>query len=334
MIGFFDNIIIPQFIIYLIISGAIVGFQLWRVKDKVSLRFEGIFDLVLVYISSSIFFSRIIFIFDNINSFKQLPWSIYPFYYEPGAERIWLTKMPWVIFKIGGGDINYSALILGGVISILIFFRLKKIALSSILYIINALCIAHIIQFVSFYLNANYWGEVTSSWYGIKYSSIDESSRIPLQVIEIMVIIILLVLIQYLKKIKKIKIVLGIYLFTIGWMEVFIGFYKENVSKRFEMIQIVYLVFILGGILSLLLEWQKGLKGGVKASGVIDRTKTDTSMERAGRRQKLHFSYKDFKTSFGSKGRSSSLLEKIKGIIPSIKSKNRVQSEGSDRQVE
>ena len=90
---------IPIYMLFLIISSFIMGFLLWSKRKKFKLRYELIFDFIIFYIISSIITGRLIFLLENYSNFRHISWSIYPYYYDPGAERVWLKQMPWIILE-------------------------------------------------------------------------------------------------------------------------------------------------------------------------------------------------------------------------------------------
>lgn len=299
----FGNNKIPTFLIFQVLCVLVVGFIFWRKRKSCNLRNEQVFDFILFMIIFSILCGRLFYVALNFDDFKKLSWSIYPFYYEPGAERVWFRQMPWVTLKFWEGGVVPSALMLGGTIYTLLFFAKRKLLKKIPVLLVTALSLGQIVQMLGFFLSGDYMGKETSSWVGVKYPMSDNLFRVPIQFLEIAVLVAFLFLVNYLKKVKRRKGVLGIYLFIFGWLQVVVHFIKDNGEGGLggiNVIQIVYLLFVFSGILIFVFSNQNELQLDSKTR-VLDRSSADRT-RRSSRISDLQFGYRDFKSSFSNYG--------------------------------
>lgn len=301
---------IPTFLIFQIISSIIVGFMIWRKRKVVNLKSEKVFNFVILFGVVSVVTGRLFYVVQNFDQFKQISWSIYPFYYRPGAERVWFRQMPWIVMKFWEEGISYSALMLGGVVYTLIFSHLEKLTRKFLNIVVKAFCLGQIIQIAGFFIASNYIGKVIDSPIGIKYP-VDDNYRIPIQFIEIGVLVGLVFLFKYLKKIKKSRMIFGIYLFVFGWLEVVVGFFKDSGEELsngvssvswygVNLTQLAYLIFIFIGILISVFAYQENI-GVVNTKVEPIRSKVSTGLKFGNTKSGnsyMNCSYRDFKSSY------------------------------------
>jgi len=293
-----DKLNIPTYILFLVASSFIFGFLIWRERKKYNIRFEMIFDLIIIYILVSFLTSRIIYIFQNFEVFKKISWSIYPYYFDPGAKRVWFKQMPWAILNFNESNINYSGLLLGGVLIVLIFIYLKKVSRKVIPIFTNALCVSHVIQIIGFFIVSAYIGKVTDLPLGVKYS-FDNQARIPLQFIEIAVIGVLIYAFYILQKKGKQSGIFGIYLFVFSWLQIIIDFLKDkslSTSNEISIFQIIYLVLVFIGIIITIFAYQVKDKDFINVETSVRKTPNEqnATLNKAG------FKYRDYKSSYST----------------------------------
>lgn len=315
----FGSFKIPAFLIFLVLSSLIIGFVIWRKREVFHLKSERVFDFIFLYNILSIIIGRLFYVIENWKTLVQLFWSIYPFYYKPGAERVWFKQMPWIVIKFWEGDVISEALLIGGILAILLFYRKLNFPKKFGETFVNALCYGQIVQILGFFLSGDYYGKETGSWIGVKFPNVDEHFRVPVQFLEIAGLVLLLFVFKYLKKMGKGKGVLGVYFFAFGWVEVIVQFLKDNgdrVGVGVNIVQIAYLILVFCGILVFVFAFQQDL--------------TPIAKERVGMEEgskglkpsRLQFGYRDFHSSLVSdKKRIPALSGWIKRKWMGIKSK-------------
>lgn len=297
----------PTYISILFISSFAIGFVLWRNRKVLLLRYERIFDFILLYNLFSILIARLIFILENINLFRNISWLVYPYYFDPGTQRIvWFKQMPWILLKFWDGDINYSGILLGGLVFALLYFFLKKLPKKVLYYLIQALCLSHIIQLFGFFITGVYTGKITDSPIGVKYPQGLEY-RLPLQFIEVVFLAFLIYLFYFLKKKRKESGILGIYLFIFSWLQIIVDYLKDDVYTQksgIDILQLVYILFVFMGIVITIFAYQN------------DSEKLDDiplGMQKAMNEQnikasKLHVGYRDYQSSYSTYKKSKPSL--------------------------
>ena len=239
---------IPIYLIFHIFGAFLLGFLLWRNIKKFREKTELVFDFVFQYLLITIVFGRLMYMIQNFSEFAKMSWSIYPYFYLPGAERIWFKQMPFALIKFWEDGMDYSAMLLGGVVFLIIFLSVKKVSAKNYILAIRSLIISQIILIIGFFVGANYYGQVIDSVFSIQYASIDDQNRLPLQLIEI-VILLLIFSLSFL--IKNSRLFLGIFLFLIGWTEIVITYFLSDELKLSDGIgftQLVYLLVVFLGI--------------------------------------------------------------------------------------
>jgi len=266
--NFFAEIKIPTFVISQCVIGIVFGFLLWRNRKVIRLNDKAVFDLIILYIIGSIVCGRLFFIIDHASDFSQTSWSIYPFYYKPGAERVWFRQMPWTMLRFWEGDMSFSAMLGGGtLLTFLILWRMKLLK-SAMPYVISALCLAHILQIGSFLIGADYFGKPTDMFFGIKYANIDDVFRFPVQLFEIVAITLILFLQKRFMKLPNEKAILGIYLFLFSWIEIFASFLVDRGgTEHIASVSVGYLAVALFGIILLIFS-KKSIEGNQETYNV------------------------------------------------------------------
>ena len=169
---------LPKSISFLIVSAFIMSFFVWKYRKDLKIKKENVFDFIILFSIVPLITGRLVYVFENIRLFVQKTWSIYPYYYEPGAERIWFKEMPWILFKFwDNGDINYSALLLGMFFAVVLFILIKNIR--KVKGLLLPLIISQIIVLSGLYWGVYYWGKETELFFGIRYPGVDDSFRMP-----------------------------------------------------------------------------------------------------------------------------------------------------------
>jgi prolipoprotein diacylglyceryltransferase len=311
----FLGIEIPLFLIFQILSSVVFGFLIWRNKKKLALTSEKIFDLIFLYSLFGIFIARILYILHNFDHYSQLSWSIYPYYYLPGAERVWFKQLPWAIVKFWDDGLVYSGILFGNTVCMISYFLRRKLSAKNFMIAIKAFLISAAILLVGFLLAGSYLGEITGLPFGIKYSTDPGVSRLPVQVIEIMGLAIIFLITIYLGKLKKYRVVFGVFLFLLGWLEIAIQFLIDDgreEGNQVSIIHIVYLIFVVLGIVILAFSLQQ--------TGEREELVENVNKEVVNRRiepgegKSMSFSYRDFsKTGRTSKrGCLTTFINKLK----------------------
>ncbi|MFC1780196.1 prolipoprotein diacylglyceryl transferase family protein [Patescibacteria group bacterium] len=302
------NLQIPTFLVFLLINGIVIGFIIWRKKIKLHIRSENVFDFLVCFFLVSILTGRILYVIQNFDQFNKLSWSIFPYYYIPGAERIWFKQMPWILIKFWGEEgIIHTALMFGGILYSLLIFKYKNIQKKYMPILVRALCFGTIIQIIGFFISGDYLGKITNSVIGMKYPIDNANTRIPLQVIEICILIILLFIFRYLKRVRKSRLILGIFLFVFGWLEIIIEFLRDKGGENgsgIVAVQIAFLFFVLVGILNITFVLQKKSKQKKKyIQPASDKFSYDSNLERKPP-SRVTLSYRDFQSSYSDYKRS------------------------------
>jgi prolipoprotein diacylglyceryltransferase len=302
------NFQISTFLIFLLINGIIVGFIIWRKKEKLQLGSEKLFDFLVCFILFSILVGRIFYVIQHFDQFNKLSWSISPYYYIPGAERIWFKQMPWILFKFWGEvGVIHTALMFGGILYSLIFFKYRKIRKKYMSILVKALCFGAIIQILGFMISGDYLGKITNLAIGMRYPTDDANIRIPLQIIEVGVLIVLLFVFRYLKRVGKSKLCLGIFLFIFGWLEIIVEFLKDRgdeTGNGINFIQVAFLAFVFIGILEIMFVLQNKSKQDNKLiQPTGDRPSFSSNLEKKPT-SRVNLSYRDFQSSYSDYKRS------------------------------
>ncbi len=306
------------FLISQIISGFIVGFMMWRKRELLKVRSEKVFNYMFLYIIFSILVGRLSYVVQNFDQFEQISWSIYPYYFDPGAERVWLRQMPWIILKFWDNGINYSMLLFGGALFTAIYYKIAHI--ENIKVYLNiamvSLCVGQIIQIIGFFIGGFYIGKLTDSFIGIKYIGYD-ANRIPVQLIEVAAMIIMILIFNYLKKIKKSSLIFGLYFFIFSWLEIVVDYlkdYGDEIEPKAGYIdiygvnstQVFYLFVILISILIIVFSYQGGglysleERESIKSNQGFNKDNQMESGSGKVRNIKKTFSYKDFRSSYST----------------------------------
>jgi len=252
LLNFLENIRIPDFVIFLFVAATIFSFMLWREKKRFSLTKENVFDLLFLFFISSIIIGRIFYIVENFNQFRHLSWSFYPYYFLHNSERVWFKQMPWVLFRFWDNGLNYSGMLLGGLVSLIILKKQELLKTKSRFLVIQAIVMSQLALIIVFYWKNLYWGKETDLFFGVRYSLIDEAKRIPLQLIELVVLLMILLGMYVLKKYHIERYIVGMYLFFFFWLEIIIQFFtaRETVNT-ITFSQYVYLLIVFFSIISL-----------------------------------------------------------------------------------
>jgi len=293
-------------LIFLVISSFYIGFVLWKNRKLLQIRYEIVFDYILLNIIASISFSRLLYVFENLDTFKGISWSIYPYYFDPGAQRIWLKQMPWIILKFWGGEINYSGIFLGELIFSLLFYYRKGLPKKFIFYLINALCVSQIIQAFGFFITGVYVGKVTDYFIGVVYPQ-RFNRRLPLQLIEVVFLLLLIYLFQFLRKKGKQSGIMGIYLFAFGWLQIIVSYLKEQGEKKVDinLLQVIYLLLVFVGIIITIFAYQEKSSDlqNIQSNGrkFIDN-------QNSMRKETLSTSYRDYQSSYSNYQKSKPSL--------------------------
>ncbi len=309
--NFFSQIKIPDYILVLIISNFISGFLLWRVTSRLKGKKGNVFDLIFISIFLSIILARLAYVIQNINQFEQISWSMYPYYYIPGAQRIWFKQMPWIILKFWSGEVLVSIFPFGLILSALIFLKINNYRQSGINKFFIPIVVGCISLFFGFFITKSYSGKVTNFPFSIKY--FDDNYRFPVQIFEIVVLLILVLIYKFVKDAKRIMV--GIFIFTLGWLEIFMEYFKEiELSNRSSIVvQAVYGVLVLLGFFNVYKFFKKFQV-------------QDLSLYKNGdpltRRNKVSQSNRKFQSSYASyKKMTPSIFQFIKRKIRSFKNK-------------
>jgi prolipoprotein diacylglyceryltransferase len=288
----------PLYIIMQVAGGFVFGFVLWRRKEKLNLKDGNIFDFIILFIFFCLVAGRVFYIIENIRIFKKISWSIYPYYFIPGAERVWLKQLPWFLFKFWDYGMDYGALLIGGLLYSL-YFYIKRIRKKMTNVFIEGICFAHIIQIIGFFIEKVYIGRITNLPIGFIYTD-DQRYRIPIHFIEISVLILCVILIRYLVKIKKQDISLGSYLFIFGWMGIISEYWKDKAEYtigKVNTLQVVYLIFVFVGILIAVYYLQLNSTKDIKSNSVQKEFFQESKVN-LHRSTKKIFSYRDFESSY------------------------------------
>ncbi len=297
---------VPIYLVFLFLSSFVIGLVLWRNRKVLVFRYERIFDFILLYNLFSILIARFVFVFENISIFKNISWSIYPYYFDPGAERVWFKQMPWILLKFWSGDINYSAILLGGLIFALIYFFIKKIPKKMLYYLIQALCMSQIIQLFGFFISSVYKGKVTDLPIGIVYPQGSEY-RLPLQFIEVVFICFLIYLFNLLKKKKKESGILGVYLFAFGWLQIIVDYLKDGMYTQksdINILQLIYILFVFIGIVIAIFAYQGDNE---KLTNIQLGMQTNNNGQGI-KKDNLNFGYRDYQSSYSTYQKSKPSL--------------------------
>lgn len=289
-----SNLTIPSYLVILTISGFLVGFVFWRKKERMKIQNEKIFDLIIVYLLISIIVGRMFYVIDNIDEFKKITWSIYPYFYEPGAERLWFRQLPWGLIKIWDGGINYSALLWGGTFAILI--RGKQLGLLKKWgnVIVKSLFYSHAFQIIGFLAGSYYFGKITELAIGIQYPKIDDNFRLPIQIIEIVLLLVGFLISRLLKRIQKGIGLIGLYLFFFSWVEVISIYLQDEASSLSgSSIQFAYILLVIVGLIGVVFSIKK-----VPSPKSLKQIPVKSfESDRSG---KLDYNHRDFTSSYKS----------------------------------
>ncbi|MBU0975928.1 MAG: prolipoprotein diacylglyceryl transferase family protein [Patescibacteria group bacterium] len=261
---------IHLYLLFLVLNALLVGFVLWRYRKNLGIHRERIFDFVFVYVIVSILFGRFIYVIQNWSEFGNLSWSICPFYFLPGAERVWFIQMPYALIKFWDQGVDYSGILFGGVFITFFFYITKRFGKKNLWHVIKGLCLGQIIQLIGYLYEGVYYGKKTNLIFGIKYTGVDDVTRFPLQLLEIAVLLVFLAILPTLKRKDK-SLSVGIYLFIFGWLEIFVYFLKERISSEgigVGLVQILYLVFVFIGIFITVFSLQQSKPVPVSEQGV------------------------------------------------------------------
>ncbi|MBN2015716.1 prolipoprotein diacylglyceryl transferase [Candidatus Dojkabacteria bacterium] len=311
----FRNLTIPAFLVFEILSAIMVSFFFWRKKREGNLKSESIFDLIFAHIALSIVLGRILYVLNNSDRFGQLSWSIYPYYYEPGAERVWFKQMPWILLKFWDRGIEPVGIMLGGIVVTLLFVRIKKLSHRFYYTVVLGLCVSQIIQAIGFFLGSDYIGKITELPIGIAYSGQGEGLRFPVQFVEALVLLVTIFLSNYLSRIKRNKGILGLYLLTFGVLQIAVELLKdkEDAISRITITQIVLTFIVFIGVLILIFSYQQKelsvkSEGEFVPSGPVSRSERESVSE-----ARVQYSYRDFQSSSKQRvGSSESFFTRIK----------------------
>jgi len=317
--NFLENLVtLPMYIYLQLIVAFVTGFIIWRKRDSLSLRSENIFDFIFLFILFGFLFGRLFYIIEHLSEFKGISWSIYPYFYEPGAERIWFKLLPWVAMKFWEGGINYAGLLFGGILYTLLRFR-KYVKEYPPHIFVEALCIGNIIHFLGLFLGGLYWGKVTDLWFGIVYSQVDDQLRIPIQVIEIVAIFIFIVLVQYMKKVGKSKYIFAFYVFILGWLQIISIYFQDiEIVSGVTFTQAVYLLVVISGLILFVVDVQMDISSiSSYDKGEVGKEKSPVDLDQTtARSSRMQYGYRDFQSSFSTyRNPKPSVFSKIKRSI-------------------
>lgn len=319
-----SGIKIPHFIVYQILSAVLSAFVIWRSRRKTGLKKESIYDFIFINILISILIGRLIYIAEDFNRYRQVSWSVYPYYYDPGSQRVWFKQMPWIIIKFWDDNINYSALLLGSVISHFLVFYRKGIKDRLKFCIVKAALLGQIIQVLGFFVNVNYYGKVTDSFFSISYPGLD-GTRIPLQFLELFSFVLILLLAIYLDKIRKSHLLTGIFLFLFGWLEIVIEIFKDRgpEASSITFLQVLYLIMIFIGILLFIVPMSNEKTGAETSTGSFKETFSTSRETQLSQSQSVLTRYRGYDASYKRyKKVKPSPLARLKRILTRRKTSN------------
>ncbi|MDD3647823.1 MAG: prolipoprotein diacylglyceryl transferase [Candidatus Dojkabacteria bacterium] len=247
---------IYPYLFFLVLNALLVGFVLWRYRKTLGMSRERVFDFVFIYIAASIIFGRLIFVIQNWPDFGKLSWSLSPFYYLPGVERIWFKQMPFALMKFWDQGVDHSGMIYGGVVVTFVYYITKRFGTKNLWHVIKGLCLGQILQLLGYLYEGVYYGKETTLFIGIKYPNVDDLMRFPVQILEIFVLLALLAILPSLRKRDK-SLGVGVYLFIFGWLGIFSFFLRDNVHSEIGVMQILYLIMVFIGIFIAVFALQK-----------------------------------------------------------------------------
>lgn len=310
----FSSLSIPSFLVFLCLGALTTGFVLWRSRGELSLRRHKVFDMVFLYVIFSIIAGRVIFILENTTDFSSISWSMYPYYYEPGAERVWFRQMPWMLLKFWEGGISHSVLLLGSTVTLLVF-SFKNGLVKKAGYILSvALIFGHAVQIVGFFINSFYYGKPTDLAIGVQYSQIDDVFRFPVQLFELLVLGFIVILLNLIKRTKFREGILGLYLFMFSWVEVIAHFLRDSGSTNamtLQLTQILYLLAIVLGIVLFVFGYRDA--GSEMSTGVSAVSKLMPSGDRGQYKQRSYVSsYKSYQGREQSASKIKRWTQKLK----------------------
>lgn len=242
------------FILSIFIAGAIIDFFIWRSVSERPLKKIEFLDLLLIFPIISLIFGRIFYILGNLSTFLNTHWSVYPFFYLPGAERIWFKEMPWILLNIWNyKGIEFGGVLAGGVIAVFLFKKIRKISNDEFLLWLEAMCFGFIFLLLAFFIKEYYWGKVTNLMVGLKFATVDEESRLPLEIFEVVIFVLLFVILRFLRKSKKDYFSKGLFLFVFGWLEIIVKYFQDGIElKAKNVYYLLFLIFVLVGIFQLI----------------------------------------------------------------------------------
>ncbi len=311
---------IPYFLMFLLIAGLVFGYFLWINRKHLRLgRGEKIFDIVIIFIVGSIIIGRLLYVLEHLEEFSKMSWSVYPFYYEPGAERIWFKQLPWSLVKFWDRGIDPRGILLGNLLSLLWAQKMKNLGSRFLQKTVKFLCIANIIEIAGFGVAQLYFGKtIQSEIIGIVYSQIDNNQRFPLQGLEILILVLLVLILLYFKNIRKKISYLGVYLFAFGWLQIFSLYIQDNGAMGLQIgfSHVIFLLLVLLGIINFIFSVDNTEPNRLK----IEESMPEKPVHASGdlsKQGKLQYSYKDFRSRRGS----LSFSERIKTLLSSISRK-------------
>lgn len=317
---------IPAFLVFQILAAIVFGFVLWRRRNSLNHSERIVFDVIFIYVMGGIICGRIFYILDHFSDFSQTSWSVYPFYYKPGAERVWFKQMPWVLVRFWEGDMSFSGMLWGGVFASLVSLWRVRLLNKSAQAIITALCLAQVIQILGFLLSANYYGKPTDLFIGVQYRSIDDVFRYPVQILEIISIVGILLAQKYVRKVTRGLGIIGVYLFLFAWIEIFASFIIEKDSVNIQAINLGYLLFAILGIVLFVFPFREK-EIGTETGGGVAVAKGYTGIQYSG--------YRNYQASFTTFQKvPTSLIERLKKRVFGLRKKNKEEPvKGSSQRI-